>query len=135
YRLPTADTRTALRDLEDAGEVLPVTVPGWMRGSQPRETWLHRDARRPRRIEASALLSPFDPVVWARNRALRMFDFHYRIEIYTPKHKRVHGYYVLPVLLDDHLSARLDLKNDRPARTLRVQAAWAEPGAPTDAAE
>ena len=135
YRLASADTRLALRELEDSGDVLPVTVPGWVRGNRPREVWLSRDARRPRAITASALLSPFDPIVWARNRALRMFDFHYRIEIYTPKPKRVHGYYVLPVLLDDHLSARLDLKNDRAAAVLRVQAAWIEPGAPADAAE
>ncbi|GHD50771.1 winged helix-turn-helix domain-containing protein [Mycetocola manganoxydans] len=135
YRLSTADTVIAVRELEDAGELLPVTVDGWKRGSRSREAWMHRNARRPRRIEASALLSPFDPVVWARDRALRLFDFHYRIEIYTPKHKRIHGYYVLPVLLDDHLSARLDLKNDRAADTLRVQAAWLEPGAPPDAAE
>jgi uncharacterized protein YcaQ len=135
YRLPSAETRKAVRELEDSGELLPVTVPGWMRGTRPREAWLHRDARRPRTMTASALLSPFDPVVWARSRALRMFDFHYRIEIYTPKPKRVHGYYVLPVLLDDHLSARLDLKNDRAARILRVQAAWIEPGAPADAAD
>jgi uncharacterized protein YcaQ len=135
YRLPSVATRNAVRGLEDAGVLLPVTVPGWVRGTRPREVWLARDARRPRRMEASALLSPFDPVVWARSRALRMFDFHYRIEIYTPKPKRVHGYYVLPVLLDDHLSARLDLKNDRAAGILRVQASWIEPGAPADAAE
>jgi uncharacterized protein YcaQ len=135
YRLPSADTRIALRELEDSGELLPVTVPGWLRGTRPREAWLHRDARRPRKMEASALLSPFDPVVWARSRALRVFDFHYRIEIYTPKHQRVHGYYVLPVLLDDHLAARLDLKNDRAAGILRVQAAWLEPGAPAGVAE
>ncbi|MCU1560128.1 MAG: hypothetical protein JWP90_1081 [Mycetocola sp.] len=135
YRLPSADTRTAVSELEDAGELLPVTVPGWLRGAQPRQAWLHSAARRPRTMEASALLSPFDPIVWARSRALRMFDFHYRIEIYTPKPKRVHGYYVLPVLLNDHLSARLDLKNDRAAGILRVQAAWLEPGAPADAAD
>jgi uncharacterized protein YcaQ len=135
YRLPSVDARAAVRELEDGGELLPATVPGWLRGTKPREAWLWRDARRPRAIEASALLSPFDPVVWARSRALRMFDFHYRIEIYTPKPKRVHGYYVLPVLLDDRLSARVDLKNDRAAGILRVQAAWIEPDAPADAAE
>ena len=135
YRLPSADARRAIDELEEAGELLPVTVPGWLRGSRQREAWLHRDARRPRRIDAEALLSPFDPVVWARNRAHRLFDFHYRIEIYTPKHKRVHGYYVLPVLLDDRMAARIDLKNDRASGTLRVQAAWLEPGAPADAAE
>lgn len=135
YRLSSADTRLAIADLVDSGELLPVTVPGWLRGQRPREAWLHRDARRPRRIDADALLSPFDPVVWARNRAHRMFDFHYRIEIYTPRHKRVHGYYVLPVLLDDKLAARVDLKNDRASGTLRVQAAWIEPDALPDAAE
>ena len=135
YRLPSADTRTAISELEEAGELVPVTVPGWLRGQRPRDVWLHRDARRPRRMETSALLSPFDPVVWARNRAHRLFDFHYRIEIYTPRHKRVYGYYVLPVLLDDTMAARIDLKNDRATGTLRVQAAWLEPGAPADAAE
>ncbi|MET1051565.1 MAG: crosslink repair DNA glycosylase YcaQ family protein [Mycetocola sp.] len=135
YRMPSADTRDAVADLVDLGELIPVTVPGWMRGARPREAWLHRDARLPRRMHTAALLSPFDPVVWSRDRALRMFDFHYRIEIYTPKHKRVHGYYVLPVLLDDVLAARLDLKNDRAAGTLRVQSAWLEPGAPADAVD
>lgn len=135
FRLPLPDARTAIADLQDAGELLPVTVPGWMRGNQPRQAWLAKDARKPRMLTADALLSPFDPVVWARPRAERLFDFRYRIEIYTPKHKRVHGYYVLPVLLDDTLAARVDLKNDRQARTLRVQAAWLEPGAPENTAE
>jgi uncharacterized protein YcaQ len=82
----------------------------------------------PRRIEATALLSPFDPVVWSRDRALRMFGFHYRIEIYTPAPKRQYGYYSLPVLVDDALAGRVDLKSDRAAGVLRVQSAWVEPG-------
>ncbi len=122
FRLKQGDVQPAIAELVSSGELLPVTVPGW-----GRPAWLHRDARLPRRMPAAALLSPFDPVVWERDRALRMFDFHYRIEIYTPQPKRVYGYYVLPVLLDDRIPARLDLKSDRQAGVLRVQAAWAEP--------
>ena len=91
--------------------------------------------RIPRRIETAALLSPFDPVVWERDRALRMFGFHYRIEIYTPAPKRVFGYYTLPMLIDDALVGRIDLKNDRQAKVLRVQSAWREDGARGDIAE
>jgi uncharacterized protein YcaQ len=122
FRLKTVDALPALENLVETGELVPVTVPGWKKNA-----WLHRDARLPRRIEAAALLSPFDPVVWERDRALRMFDFHYRIEIYTPQPKRVYGYYVLPVLIDDRIPARLDLKSDRQSGVLRVQAAWSEP--------
>jgi uncharacterized protein YcaQ len=126
HRLSRAATDRALRDLADAGEVLPVTVPGWEGRGGPLPVWLHRDARLPRRIAGEALLSPFDPVVWFRDRALRLFDLHYRIEIYTPAAKRVHGYYVLPVLVDDEIVARVDLKSDRQAGVLRVQASWIE---------
>ena len=124
FRLRSDDARAAIHDLVDTGELLPVSVPGWNR-----EAWLHRDARIPRRIDAVALLSPFDPVVWHRPRAERMFDFHYRIEIYTPAPKRIFGYYSLPILVDDRIVGRVDLKNDRQARVLRVQSAWSEPGA------
>lgn len=130
WRMRRADTRAALHRLSDEGVVMPVTVPGWVRTG-----WLHRDARRPRRLEAAALLSPFDPVVWFRERGERLFDFRYRIEIYTPAHKRVFGYYSLPVLLDDRIVGRIDLKSDRAARVLRVQSAWREPGVADDVAE
>jgi len=125
YRIKQGPARLAAADLIDSGELVPVTVEGW---KQP--GYLHRDARLPRRVDAAALLSPFDPVVWARPRAERMFDFHYRIEIYTPAHKRVFGYYSLPVLVDDRIVGRIDLKNDRQNRVLRVQSAWREAAAP-----
>ena len=127
YRIKTGPARLAADELVDSGELVPVTVEGWKQAG-----YLHRDARIPRRVEAAALLSPFDPVVWARPRAERMFDFHYRIEIYTPAHKRVFGYYSLPVLVDDRIVGRVDLKSDRQNRVLRVQSAWREPGAPAE---
>jgi uncharacterized protein YcaQ len=126
YRMRNDDTKFALSELVESGEVLQVAVDGW---KQP--AYLDATARMPRRIEAAALLSPFDPVVWERDRSLRMFDFHYRIEIYTPEPKRIFGYYSLPVLIDDQLVGRIDLKNDRQNRVLRVQSAWREEHAPT----
>jgi hypothetical protein len=135
YRIKSAAAMPAIRDLEDAGELIPVEVEGWDKGGKPVKTWLHASARVPRRIDATALLSPFDPMVWFRDRTHRMFDFHYRIEIYTPQPKRVFGYYVLPLLIDDRIVGRLDLKSDRKTGVLRVQAAWIEEGASRDTAE
>ncbi|MET0990444.1 MAG: crosslink repair DNA glycosylase YcaQ family protein [Glaciihabitans sp.] len=131
YRLKRGDAQPVLDELVQNGELLAATVPGWDGAGRPRPVYLHPEARVPRRIDAAALLSPFDPVVWERERALRMFDFHYRIEIYTPEPKRVFGYYSLPVLIDDRLVARIDLKNDRQSRVLRVQSAWNEAGLAT----
>ncbi|MCU1413938.1 MAG: hypothetical protein JWN80_1278 [Microbacteriaceae bacterium] len=127
YRLRNDETKAAVAELVEAGEVVPVTVEGWNRPA-----FLHADARMPRRIETTALLSPFDPVVWERDRALRMFGFHYRIEIYTPAPKRVFGYYTLPLLIDDGVVGRIDLKSDRQNGLLRVQSAWREAGSNPD---
>lgn len=127
FRLLQAPVKTAIAELVEAGELLPVAVEGW-----DARAWLHRDARLPRRVEATALLSPFDPVVWNRKRAKRMFGFDYRIELYTPAPQRVFGYYTLPVLIDDRLVGRIDLKTDRQEGVLRVQSAWEELGETAD---
>jgi hypothetical protein len=129
YRIKKTYAREILAELVDDGVLQVVTVKGWERGGRALTAYLHPAARIPRRIEAAALLSPFDPVVWERERALRLFDFHYRIEIYTPAPKRVYGYYTLPLLIDDRIVGRVDLKSDRQNRVLRVQSAWREPDA------
>ncbi|MGZ0710391.1 winged helix-turn-helix domain-containing protein (plasmid) [Coraliomargarita sp. W4R53] len=126
---------TALSDLTDMGVLHPVTVEGWTRAGRPIQAWLHRDAAMPRSVDAAAVLTPFDPMVWFRQRAARLFNFDYRIEIYTPAAKRRFGYYSLPVLVGDTIVGRVDLKADRARSQLLVQSAWWEPGAPSESPE
>lgn len=128
FRMRPTDAAPRLEELAEEGVLRKVRVAGWQ---EP--TWLHCTARLPRRISANALLSPFDPLVWFRPRAERLFDFHYRIEIYVPEARRRFGYYVLPFLCDDALVARVDLKAERTKKELQVRAAHAEPGSATPA--
>jgi len=131
FRLLIAQVSPAIAEMDAEGTLSQVKVEGW---DQP--AYLHKDAAIPRKSNAQALVTPFDPIVWDRDRTERLFDFHYRIEIYTPEPKRIYGYYVLPFVHGDRIAARLCLKADRPASVLRANAAHLEDGAdPGDTAE
>lgn len=124
YRMTARDVAPRVSELVEEGALTPVEVEGWNE-----QAYLSSAARFPRSIEGASLLSPFDPVVWFRPRARRLFDFEYRIEIYVPEAKRRWGYYVLPFRLGDRIVARVDLKADRQGKVLLVKALHHEPGA------
>lgn len=123
FRIKMPAARPLLAELVADGRLIQTEVDSW-----DKPAYLHPEAKRPRKVSARALLSPFDPVVWFRPRAERLFNFHYRIEIYVPEAKRVHGYYVLPFLLDDQLVGRVDIKADRKGSVLIAKATFAEAG-------
>jgi len=124
FRMPVEGAKARLAELVEDGSLVSVTVKGWRE-----QAYLDPAAKRPRKIDAAALLSPFDNLIWFRDRTERMFGVKVRLEIYTPAEKRTHGYYVLPFLEGDAITARVDLKADRKTGVLIVQSAHAEPWA------
>jgi hypothetical protein len=122
YRIRMPQARPLIQALVERGELIEVNVEGW-----DKPGYLHPEAKLPRTARGTALLSPFDNLIWYRPRVERIWDFHYRIEIYVPEPKRVYGYYVLPFMLDGALVGRVDLKTDRQQRRLLVKGAFAEP--------
>lgn len=117
FRLPVAETKKAIAECIENGDLLSVKVDGWTKTS-----YIHKSTKLPRKAGGTALLSPFDPICWERDRTERLFNFHYRIEIYTPQPKRKFGYYVLPLLHGEDLCGRVCLKADRESGTLRANA-------------
>jgi uncharacterized protein YcaQ len=136
YRFKNEPTRVALRELLDAGDIERVSVSGWENRGKPVDAFMLPGTVIPARAPSvSTILTPFDPITWNRDRASRVFGFDYRIEIYTPAAKRVYGYYSLPILMNDSLVGRIDLKADRKTRTLIVKSAHWEPKRPANAVE
>jgi uncharacterized protein len=123
YRQKTAVIKPLVIELVEQGELREVTVDTWVE-----KAFVHRSAKLPKKLYATALLSPFDSLVWCRPRNERLFNFHYRIEIYTPKEKRKFGYYVLPFMLNGEIVGRVDLKADRANSNLLVQSVHTEKG-------
>lgn len=130
HRLPKRQARQRLRELVDDGKLTTTAVDGW-----DRPAYLLPDTPLRRRRSRSVLLSPFDPVVWFRPRAERLFGFRYRLEIYVPAHRRTHGYYVLPFLHRDGLRGRVDVTTDRAEGALKVHGSYLEPDTPPDTIE